>query len=89
MTNVEIGFVTVVEIPAPQSEIHGFIKNVDIVLGMLTVKFGFVILVEIAPPKFTIISEIDTNVEIALGTMTFTVNVLIFNVLKLKKGFVI
>jgi hypothetical protein len=29
-----------------------------------------------------------TTVEITLGTMTFTVSVLMFNVLKLKKGFV-
>lgn len=40
-------FVRFVEIPAPHNVIHGFIKKVDIVLGILTVRDGFVILAEI------------------------------------------
>ena len=65
------------------------VTNVEIVLGIFTMNEGFNTNVEIVSLKFITISEIDINVEIALGTKTFTVNVLIFRLLKLKKGFVI
>jgi hypothetical protein len=63
--------------------------KVETVLVIFTFNEGFTIKVDIVSLKLIIISEIDTNVDIALGIITFTVNVLIFRLLKLKKGFVI
>ncbi len=57
-------------------------------LGIFTFKYGLVIYVDTFPLKEIFTEEIFTNVEIELGTKTFTVNVLIFIELRLKTGFV-